>query len=249
MRIGEPVSAPFLLEGDQVHLWSAQLDLGQGWPEQGLALLSAEERERAQRFRFDRHRERYIAGRFVLRSLLSAYVQTPPARLELAAGEEGKPYLLLPEPGRGLFFNQSESQGRSLIALSREREVGVDLEWMDPRLEVRELAKVALTREETESLRGLPDPRRRELFYALWTAKEAFLKGLGTGLRIAPNQVAVDLSKESVSVSIRSGASARDWSLWSFEPWEGFKAALAVRGPRGEISQRRFEDYWKLSQK
>lgn len=246
-RIADPGKGPPALPEGLVHLWSAELDLSRGWAGEGQKVLSAEERDRAGSFRFDRHKERYVAGRFILRSLLSVYTGVSPQEIALDAREDGKPFLCLDGRASELRFNQSDSQGRTLVALARSREIGVDLERVDPRVEVRELAKVALSGEEMEGLRSLDEEAARERFYTLWTVKEAFLKGVGTGLRTAPNQIVVDLSRGSIRVTARSGPPAQGWSFLTLEPWEGFKAALALQGPLDGIVRQRFEDYQKLS--
>jgi 4'-phosphopantetheinyl transferase len=118
----------------------------------------------------------------------------------------------------------------------------VDLEWIDPRLEVREISKVALHRQELKELLSLAGGERRQRFFTLWTVKEAYLKGIGTGLKIPPHKILVDLKEDRVSVTALSGPSARGWEGGIFNPWTDFAGALAVGGPLGRIIGMRFED-------
>ena len=233
----EPFSEP-----DEVHLWTADLDRGRPRNQEAARVLSPEEKERAARFHFDRHRERYMAGRLALRTILSQYAGIPPGELELAADPRGKPCLKDDGAAKELCFNQSESKGRTLVALARGREIGVDLEWIDPRLEVRDLSKVALHPQELKRLLEL-DPKEKQVrFFTLWTVKEAFLKGIGVGLNISPNRIVVDPDQEPVSLTALSGPSAQDWEIKVFSPWPGFCAALALRGRIGLLKGMRLED-------
>ena len=91
------------------------------------ATLSADEQVRAARFRFAEHRDRFSAGRGLLRELLGGYVQRPAATLRFAQGAQGKPHLV-GEAAGALHFNLSHSGERALYAVAR-REVGVDINF------------------------------------------------------------------------------------------------------------------------
>ncbi len=64
------------LQNDEVHVWRSTLDLPTESIERFAILLSADEQIRADRFRFAQHRQRFIAGRGILRSLLGRYLQS-----------------------------------------------------------------------------------------------------------------------------------------------------------------------------
>jgi phosphopantetheinyl transferase len=133
-----------------LHLWHAELDRG-AWPaEEG---LPAAERDRLARIRRPRARRRRLASRWALRGVLARYLEREPGEVELRFGERGKP--MLPAPDESLCFNLSHSGGRALIAVCREREVGVDIERIG---------------------------ERPEEFYAAWTRHEAIAKCFGAGL-------------------------------------------------------------------
>ncbi len=78
---------------DQVHLWRVRLD-GVGYQDERLAaVLSLEEHERAQRFHFDQHRQRFIRTHAISRMILAKYTGIDPARLVFGDGVRGKPFL------------------------------------------------------------------------------------------------------------------------------------------------------------
>ncbi len=105
----------------QVDVWEVSLD-DPGLTDRA-AVLTAEERERAERFHQAVHRRRFLARRVVLRLRLAEYLDREPSRIELAFGPKGKPYL----PGGELELNLSHSFDRALIGFSRQP-LGVDIE-------------------------------------------------------------------------------------------------------------------------
>jgi len=85
--------AGLTLGPDQIHVWAIPLDLLPAKLEELASTLVPLERERAMRFHFDVHRNRFIAGRGLLRVVLSQYLKTKPGRLEFVYGANGKPSL------------------------------------------------------------------------------------------------------------------------------------------------------------
>lgn len=167
------------LASDDVHLWLVDLDAEPG---ELARLLSPAERERADAFRFDHHRGRYVVGRGRLRELLAAYTGCEAARLELREGPNGKPEL----PGRTVRFNVSHCEGLALCAVAR-REVGVDVELVERPRRPRwaEIAARFFHPDEHSLLDGWLG------FLRIWTLKEACVKALGSGLRTDPRTFSV----------------------------------------------------------
>lgn len=119
-----------------------------------------------------------------LRRVLSRYLDLSPSEIRLAIGEHGKPRLAQ-DPDR-LAFNLSHSGELALVAVSRGREVGVDVERERPERDLVALAERALSAEDAAAVRGAGEDERPRLFYAHWTRHEARLKCLGVGLGRAP---------------------------------------------------------------
>jgi 4'-phosphopantetheinyl transferase len=207
------------LGNDDVHLWLVDLDVEPG---ELARLLSAAERERAESFRFDRHRARYIVGRGRLRQLLAAYTGREPTRLELREGPNGKPEL-----GKdALRFNVSHCEGLALCAIAR-REVGVDLELVERPRRPRwpEIAARFFHPDEQRVVSGWVD------FLRIWTLKEACLKALGSGLRTDPRTFSV--ATVLVARDDRVVVGGEEWrcsevSAASDAPGRGTVSALAV---------------------
>lgn len=136
-------------------------------------------------------------------------------------GPDGKPDFL---PETGLHFSLSHS-GTKVLCLIAGTEAGCDTEKLrpiSPKLGQRYFAP-----EEAAFLREVPEALRQTSFFRLWTAKEAFLKCLGTGLRLELNTFSVLPALErGETLSVSGGA----YSLFSDPQPEGYVCACCLRG-------------------
>lgn len=184
-------SAPAPVLGHaEVHLWASYVP----WtdadrPPLPAGELDARERERAAAFVRTRDRLRYVSAHVALRRVLAVYLGTEPARVVFGrapcprcGGPHGRP--VLPGSPPPLHFSLSHSHGRALIALARVP-VGADVQRV-PSPEAAELCLPATHARERREIAGLPPAQRRAAFARVWARKEAYLKGLGTGLARGP---------------------------------------------------------------
>lgn len=204
----------------------ARLDEGAEGVAALAALLTDDERSRAERFRFERERRRYIVARGRLRELLASRLDEEPGALQFGYGDNGKPALA---DGR-LHFNVSHCDELAVYALSREREIGVDLEAVRPIPEADDIAARFFCRSESEAYRALPAESRALGFYNCWTRKEAVVKALGEGLSMPLDAFAVSLAPGEPARMVHFGGQRGDggWRLHSFTPRPGFVAAVAI---------------------
>lgn len=233
MRDFSPRAAPHPLElaEGEVHVWAVPLDPAPERVEALGCLLSEDEWARAWRFRFEVHRRRFVVGRGVLRTLLGAYLATPPARLAFTYGERGKPDLAAAGAGPPLFFNLSNSHELALLGVTREREVGVDLEHLKPMAELDKIAERFFAPPESATLLDLPPAERERAFFRCWTRKEAYLKAVGVGLAAPLDSFVVTLGpgEPPRMLSLRGDpAAGARWRYWHLEPAPGYLGALAV---------------------
>jgi 4'-phosphopantetheinyl transferase len=200
-------------------------------------LLSAEERARSGRFVFERDRHRYVAAHGRLREILAGYVGAAPASLTFASSPSGKPALA--EPRTELRFNLSHSRGLALVAVTRGREVGVDLEAIRAVEDLDDLAASCFSPAETRALAAVPEGSRLEAFFDGWTRKEAFVKLLGDGLSRPLDSFDVTLGPGEPARLLRvAGARAADWAIQQVEVGPGYRGALASEGPAVAIRLR-----------
>ncbi len=221
------------LDSGAVHVWRACLDQS-SWPvERFRDTLDADERSRADRFHFSRDRERFIVARGVLRALLGRYLNRAPESLTFSYSAYGKP-ALASEPGAdAIRFNLSHSHGMALYAVTRGREVGVDLEFIRCDLEAEQIAERFFSHSEIVALRALPPGVRKYAFFLCWTRKEAYIKARGEGLSMPLDQFEVSLipGEPAALLSTKPDSDeALRWSLRDLNPACGYAAALATKG-------------------
>ena len=181
--------ADLKLSGNDVHVFAAELDIAKPRMTQLARMLSAEEIDRALRFHFERDRNRFIAGRGMLREVLGWLLGTEPVRLVFSYGDRGKPQLADSINGQFLHFNVSHSDGLMMAAVCRDCEVGVDIERVRPVETTEPLVTQFFSPEELKKWFAMPASRRAEMFFDHWTRTEAFLKFNGEGIGDFPNPI------------------------------------------------------------
>lgn len=144
-------------------------------------VLSADERDAAARFHRRADAVRSAATRSVLRRELGAELGVAPAALRFVRTEGGRPALGVAGTPP-LDFNVAHGGDHALVAWSRLRRVGVDVEPIRPEWDWRPLARTVLGEEDARRIGSAPEPARAALFLAVWTAKEALLKADGRGI-------------------------------------------------------------------
>jgi 4'-phosphopantetheinyl transferase len=220
--VWSPAPARLALDGDEVHVWRASLDVEAACRERLAGTLAADETLRAARFRRPRDRDRFVTGRGILRALLGRYLGMAPVAVTLAYGPAGKPFT----PGSDVAFSVAHSDGLALLAFARGRAVGVDVERRDPARAELAVAERFFSRGEVAMLHALPPARRPDAFFALWVHKEAYVKATGEGLAAALDRFTVRLDPGGASlVDAPSG-----WSLRTLAPGPGYAGALAFHG-------------------
>lgn len=242
----------FVLGHDEIHVWGATLDL----PAARLASLgvslSDDERGRAERFRFDRDRNRFIAARGLLRVFLGRYLDIAPDAVRFvyacACGsprcrpEHRKP-ALSSACGDWLRFNISHADDVALFTFARSREVGVDLERakVDRSLaSLMELAAAFFTPREFAELSALPAQARHSAFFSCWTRKESYIKARGRGLSDPLDRFAVPLTHpgHGARIGTLTDPQGNPWSLFDLVPGNGYVAALAASGADARVRCR-----------
>lgn len=225
------------LEADEVHVWRVPLAPPRGALAALARTLDPTEHQRAARFHFERDRAAFTAVRGALRTLAGRYLAHPPERLALGYRDRGKPYLTAPA-GAALRFNVSHSGAYGLLAFTRAREVGVDVEQRRALHDLLPLANTSFSPHEYAALCALPAELQTEAFFACWSRKEAFIKATGDGI----SQLA------AFDVSLRPGEPARllriaglppgqqRWSIHDLPAIPDHAAALVVEGQDARIA-------------
>jgi 4'-phosphopantetheinyl transferase len=222
------------VEKDVVHVWPFMLSGSEAEREKCAEVLSQAELERARRFFHERDRLAFVFSHGLMRYVLSAYVGIAPARLEFITGEFGKPRLNHEQDARarGVSFNLSHSHGRALLAVGEGRELGADVEQNNPGKDLLSIASNYFFGSEFESIRDAGEAGRTEAFFRFWTAKEAVLKGHGTGLSLPLKafHVRFDASLDKAHVqSLDENRLEAGWLVRCLRCEPGWHAAVAAR--------------------
>lgn len=216
-----------------VDLWIWPLDVEDAERTRLEAHLSDDEVARADRFAFERDRNRFIAARGRLREILARELGRAPAELAFAYSAQDKPSLVQSR----LCFNLSHSEALAALAVSREREVGVDIEAVRPIEE--DIAEQYFSPREVAALRALPNVEQLAAFYRCWTRKEAIVKAIGEGLSHALNSFDVSLGTPAVVERFEGEADAPAvWRLANFDPAPSYAGAVACRTAGAALSLR-----------
>jgi len=229
-----PPPGELTLASDEVHLWRGSLN----WPARYIRdfqdLLSPDELSRAERFRFQQDRQRFLVTRGLLRIILSRYLGSEPGQLCFAYNSYGKPALIPSSAPRTLSFNLSHAHGLLLVAITQNRQVGIDVEYTRaPLPDVEQIAERFFSVEEKQTLRALPPNERHQVFFRCWTCKEAYLKARGEGLSLSLDRLAVALIPGEPAPLLRVEGAPQEtwrWSLRELIPAPGYVATLAVEG-------------------
>lgn len=224
----------------EVHLWHcrhADFSLHE-LKQQCLRWLTDEERLRFQRFYFDRHRKQLLLGRFLIRSVLSQYLEAfAPPKWCFVQNDHGKPALDPAQNSRGLYFNLSHSGDRLVLAISKLETIGVDIESSDKPRRVSRIAQRFFSRQEAADLLALNQSQRLHRFYQLWTLKEAYIKACGLGLAIPLQQFSYAFpvaGQIEITFDRTREDDALRWQVWQFDIPGNYQLALAVKSDSGD---------------
>jgi 4'-phosphopantetheinyl transferase len=236
----------FLLLDDDVHIW--RVPLNQDFKRTALALevLSPDEHQKAARYHFCKDRNQFAQARAALRFILSQYLSADPRALDFSFGLQGKPALT--NGHADLRFNLSRRDGLALIAVTRGREIGVDVELVQTGLAFFQVADVSFSAIEAENLRNLPESLRSKGFYNCWTRKEAYVKARGEGLSFPLKQFDVSLTpgdpvrlldvRDDILSIGQKVHEVNRWTMHGLPAGEEYVAALVVEGSDLKVTLR-----------
>jgi 4'-phosphopantetheinyl transferase len=218
----------------EVYVWTIDLSRHSASVASLCPLLGSEERSRADRFHRASDRDRYVTAHAALRTILAHYVASDPARLRFEATHSGKPAIYREAGWPDLRFNLSHSGDLAVCAVAFGREVGIDIEHIEPRRADMSIAARFFSDDEAAALRGLSEGDRPRGFLNCWTRKEAYVKGRGEGLSIPLADFDVSLAPGEPAALLRSHIDPADvgrWSLRDLAVGGDYVAALAIASP------------------
>ncbi len=225
---------PAELSEREVHIWQAGLDRSPSQTHSYLLTLSSDERARADRFYFRKDRESFIVARGVLRSILGRYLNRAPESLRFHYSSHGKPALDVDSGGDVIRFNLSHSHRMALYAIARDREVGIDIEFVREGPLADRIAEQFFSPNEVRTLQALPSVHQRHAFFLCWTRKEAYIKGRGEGLSLPLDQFDVSLTPGEPAKLMSTRPDPLEAERWLLQDLTleqaGYAAAIAIEG-------------------
>ncbi len=228
------------LDEGTIHLWTANLKL---WiPHAGKLkyLLSPEEIKRFNRRKILSKKKEFLCSRGIMRIILSMYAAEDPQNLLISSSSSGKPFL----PDSGIEFNISHSRNLLICGIRSKQKIGLDIQEVYSISSMDRIILNHFSPAEIQYLQDLPSNEEyQEHFFAIWTAKEAYFKGVGDGIKETFNQVSIlPESTDLRSYRLILPGVPKDQSEWTINPIEiaqGYIAALAYEGQMNEL--RRYD--------
>jgi 4'-phosphopantetheinyl transferase len=221
--------SPFELGPRDVHVWTFLCGEPVDEPlhAEHVAQLPASERARWERLKLPRKKNEYLYGKLLTRTALSRYADRAPVDWRFVEGVRGKPSI---EDGGALRFNLSHTRGLLALAVMLDREVGVDVEEVEPR--DPGVPERFFASEEARAVRTASAESKDRLFARYWTLKEAYIKAHGDGLAIPLQSFRFELD-DPVRILFRDAADGRtdEWWFAYDDPTPRHALAVAVHAP------------------
>jgi 4'-phosphopantetheinyl transferase len=201
-------------------------------------LLDAAEREQEPRFRFARDRQRYLVTRALVRTVLSRYAAVAPKDWIFSANAQGRPEIVNRE-GRdqSLSFNLSHTHSLIVLAVSKRRALGVDVENVRaPRASI-DVADRYFAPQEVAALRAVPPDQQQDRFFEYWTFKESYIKARGIGLSLPLRKFSFHyLGDHAIEMVIDPDLAddAARWQFWQFRPTADYLVAICAERLGGQ---------------
>ncbi|HEX6101230.1 MAG TPA: 4'-phosphopantetheinyl transferase superfamily protein [Thermoanaerobaculia bacterium] len=235
------------LDSDDIHLWLSSYEeiaderLHAAYRE----LMSAEERVQEPRFYFARDRRRYLVTRALVRTVLSRYLPVRPADWKFVPNAYGRPSAANAEAqAAGLTFNISHTHSMIVLGITKNRELGVDVENIAAREVSIAVADRFFAPQEVRVLNAAPQHEQHYRFFEYWTFKESYIKARGMGLSLPLDKFSFQYPGEGaveIAIDQELADDAERWQFWQFRPTPEYLVAVCAerRGdaPRVRVRQ------------
>ena len=188
-------------------------------------LLSYAENQRAQKLAIDELRKNFVIARGYLREILSQHLKIAPKSIIFSHNEFGKPELdQKVHQKSNLKFNISHSQDFFLVAVNKKYEVGIDIEYIKPKINYMAIAERFFTKNEVLALKNLPREMQKKAFFHTFARKEAILKAKGVGLTKPLQSVEVNIDPDLK----KNWCNIKNFSSLTLDIDQNYAAALVV---------------------
>ncbi len=216
------------IPGNEIHIYRSSLESNAEELKGSELLLSSDELQKAYRYKFEKDRDHYIAGRTRLRNILGKYLNQSPDKIIFSYTEKGKPFI----KDSPVKFNLAHSGDKAVFAFAENLEVGIDIEYMREMPDALQIATRFFSDEEVNEFSKVCEDKIRTAFFNCWTRKEAFIKAVGEGLSYPLKDFTVTLLP-GVEPKIKwikdKNKELKEWSLINIQTDRNYISSLAVK--------------------
>ncbi|RKZ82261.1 MAG: hypothetical protein DRQ39_10935 [Gammaproteobacteria bacterium] len=226
-----------LLSPGELHVWNVSTDITPARLVEYKNTLSKKELIKVHLFEFEQARDSWVVSQGALRMLLSGYLGIPPKLVKTGRRRKGKPYSI-DDPG--LYFNMSNSGKLVTIAFSRDTELGIDIEHIRPLPDLDEMIIRNFTSREIRFINGKSEERITR-FFRFWTIKESYLKAIGEGMRLSPDNLEFAIEKDSIrQLAVNGIFEQENWNFSEFSTSADYVGTLTYGRENTVIKQLDF---------
>lgn len=196
-----------------------------------LSRLSEKEKKQVERFPFQSEKNQHVLTRYLLRFMFNKFYNRPFESFEFESDDKGKLSLLNLPHETPIYFNISHTKGMIACAFSKAKFIGIDIESTTREINHVDFANSIFSQAEFRQIKGLSEIEGRELFFKIWTLKEAYLKALGVGIVDNLNEINFDVLAKQITMN-RSPSffdQSNDWHWYLENPSPQHQLALAYR--------------------
>ncbi len=227
-----------ILSLGEIHLWQVSTHITTAEFEEYKSVLSEVELSKVHFFESEQARYSYVVSQGALRMLLSKYLNISPNLLKLGRQKKGKPFSL---DDQNLHFNLSNSGKLAVIAFSRDSELGIDIEKLRPLPDLDEMINRNFASNEIDFINAKAQERCRR-FFRLWTIKESYLKAIGEGMRLTPDNLVFSIENEYIKLlSVKGVFELEDWNFKELSIHTDYVATLTYGQDNKVIKQMDFK--------
>ncbi len=220
---------------EEIHLWFCRpqtLVDDPSYLQMLQTTLDTDERQRMQRFKFERHRQQFCISHALTRWVLSRYADLKPEQWRFEKNAHGKPFVANPEHV-DLQFSLSHTDGLQVLAIRRLLPVGADVESRKKRVTGPEIAERFFSPAEVAELRSVVGDSQQQVFFDYWTLKESYIKACGEGLAIPLRHFSYSMvtpGRINISFAPEREDQAASWQFWLVAVGTDHACALAANG-------------------
>lgn len=225
---------PYLNE-DTIHLWLLDISSITLKEHEFNYILSSDELDKKERYYFEKDRLIYGTTRGILRKLLSHYTGFKEIEISFSFNKYGKPNIKNPTNSK-VEFNLSHSKNFAIIAFNLNNEIGIDIEYINHKLEIENIVENYFSRNEIDQLLKIKKENQIFSFFNIWTCKEAYIKSVGKGLSVDLKSFDVNVDSENFEITRINGKNDLSYyQLYDIPISDEYKAALLLIGKRKKI--------------